>query len=43
MKQHKQTDLEAIKAIEARTPVSEQVRQARADAERKLGIKFKKA
>ena len=41
--QHKQSELNAIKAIEARTPVSDQVRQARAEAERKLGIKFKKA
>ena len=40
---YKQTELEAIKAIEKVTPVSEQVRRAREEAERKLGIKFKKA
>lgn len=37
---HRQSELEAIKTSEENAPVSEQVRKARAEAERLLGVKY---
>ena len=40
MRNFKQKELEAIKTSEKNEPVSEQVRKARAEAERMLGVKY---
>ncbi len=37
---HRKKELEAIKTSEKNAPVSEQVRKARAEAERMLGVKY---
>ena len=38
---HRQKELEEIKTSEKNEPVSEQVRKARSEAERLLGIEYK--
>lgn len=38
MKQYKQKEVDAIKALEAQTPVSKQVKQAREKARKQLNL-----